>query len=543
MSKVILQISLDSLSRSATLPVLDLTLVATPGRFRLIDCAQYLHHGTLSIHEFTEFPIAQCAYTAISYVWRGNSVDVSAVRLTFSVAGAEDGDPVGVDVLKHVCTAALREKTNYIWLDRLCIMQTSKDDKHWQISQMFQIYRRCALCVVLPGGVQRLVELHERTAWINRGWTLQEALAPPRVEVIYAWEWRSGMYYGAFRGSITELIPGESAMTPLRAVLSLQSFGLTTFFPSMNSPHITFRTEIFGAPNDSSPNTTTEQTTEVVTFMLKYALGDTFENFDEQAPAIWRSALFRTSSRPVDMVFSIMGLFGVTLDTRKFHKDDRLGATIALMQEILRGGGRASWLGLAPYLPVNPRLSTIPIFPRTHIEGLVSLEAKSQGIDEQERRPQRVALLDVRGVSMPSGSMDNSGYLTITRKAIRIYPSTRTQHLREDQHDHRVSSATPPLYLKAINHTEWVFDRDLMQDPDQNSPRTFAILLGWFNQFSQKGVWDGPRHIGALLVREHAPDKFHVESYFELNDGLERWVLGSWEEHTLCIGGPSSDVT
>ncbi len=63
---------------------------------------------------------------------------------------------------------------------------------------------------------------------------------------------------------------------------------------------------------------------------------------DTKLYAIWKSALMQTSSRPVDMVFSIMGLFGVTLDPICFTKDDRLSATIALARAILEKGGRAT---------------------------------------------------------------------------------------------------------------------------------------------------------------------------------------------------------
>ncbi|KAK0477694.1 hypothetical protein IW261DRAFT_1366868, partial [Armillaria novae-zelandiae] len=130
---IIFQISLESLAPSGPLSVLDITPVATPGRFRLIDCAQYIYDRTLSIHEFPDF---KCTYAAISYIWRGNSVDELAVGARFFVAGAEDGDPTGVDVLVH---AVLLEGVKCIWLDRLCIMQTSKEDKHWQTR--FDIYK------------------------------------------------------------------------------------------------------------------------------------------------------------------------------------------------------------------------------------------------------------------------------------------------------------------------------------------------------------------------------------------------------------------
>src|SRR5277367_1567730 len=71
----------------------------------------------------------------------------------------------------HNPMAKLR-KARYLWLDRLCIMQTSKQDKRWQIVHTFNLYRHCTQCLVLPGGIQRLVPLDEETSWVHRAWTL-----------------------------------------------------------------------------------------------------------------------------------------------------------------------------------------------------------------------------------------------------------------------------------------------------------------------------------------------------------------------------------
>lgn len=132
-STIILSVCLNSLkplTQRHPLPILSIASSATPGRFRLIDCDQFLYHHSLTVHEFCEFPVPETAYAAISYIWRGNSVDESLVGARFSIAGAEDGDPVGVEVLRHACTAALLHNVRYIWLDRLCIMQTEKNDKN-----------------------------------------------------------------------------------------------------------------------------------------------------------------------------------------------------------------------------------------------------------------------------------------------------------------------------------------------------------------------------------------------------------------------------
>lgn len=521
------------------------------GRFRLIDCDQYLEHHALVIHEFLQFPVPKHPYAAVSYVWRGNVVDESTVGPRFSVVGAEDGDPVGIHVLKHACVAALRHGVRYLWLDRLCIMQTSKDDKRWQITHMFRIYKESAASIVFPGGIQRLVNLNEPTTWINRGWTLQEALAPPCVEVVYAWPHGSGMYYGVFRGDIRELVPGQSAITPLHELLALNGFQTTMFFPSATGTATPFRTNIFGLPTDASTRPVVpECTTEVVIFMLKNALTHGGENFDERASAIWRSAFFRASSRPVDMVFSIMGLFGISLDPHAFDADDRLGATVALMRAILaREGGRASWLSLAPHLPPHPRLSTFPVFPKTSVEGRVELVlAGGDGFPVQQTRQviskQRAAILDTRCIRMPTGSMDEAGYLRIVRKAVRVHALPLDFPIPgEGHHDHLESSRAvdPPaccLVFRAIDHTGWSF-YDLQESQRQCEVvgKTLAVLVGWRNEFSLEGQWMGPRFLNAMLVREHAPNMFHVESYFELSYKLEGWVE-TWEELDLRIGGP-----
>lgn len=552
MASVILSITLEALSRLGVPPLLDITPVATKRRFRLVDCSQYVKHKTISIVEFPSFPDTTCAYAAISYVWRGNvAQSPDAIAPTFAVAGAEDGDPIGVNALHHACTAALEYGAGYIWLDRLCIMQKDPDDKNQQIAWMFEIYKQCAVCIVLPGGIQRLVGLEEHTTWINRAWTLQEVLAPPHVTVLYRWEHGSGMYYrdGGSRGNIKELIPAESAMMPLSETLTLYGHKQVNFFASAGGTHTLFKAEIFGPPHDSSTVAVTEQTTEVAVFLLRSAFEkysteiSSPAHFEERAPAVWRSAHFRTSSRPVDMVFSIMGLFGVALEVKKFHKDDRLGATIALMQAILRSGKRASWLGMAPYLPPDSHLSMLPIFPHTTVQGQVRFDpVLLQDVDLQGI-PSRLAVLDTRAFKLPTGSMDNDGYLAVSTKAFRIYRyiDSIEKPLTDGNSMHSqttIDAQNEPLFFRAIDGTVWAFSPD-QQDIGADEPRAFAVFVGRYSHFSSEKhtQWVGESHLGALLVNEHTHNRFHVVSSFEFGEHLRRWIEG-WQECTLRIGGP-----
>lgn len=83
--------------------------------------------------------------------------------------------------------------------------------------------------------------------------------------------------------------------------------------------------------------------------------------------ALWQSSFLRTSKRPVDMALSIMGLFGVSLDPRRYRSGGRISATIALAQEYLRmvaDRGRAPrpTAFVVPRASGDDHRSTTPVF-------------------------------------------------------------------------------------------------------------------------------------------------------------------------------------
>ncbi|KAK5994857.1 hypothetical protein PT974_03243 [Cladobotryum mycophilum] len=450
MFPVILGITLEALCHPGEVSILDLTPVATPERFRLIDYSQYVNDRVLAIVELPSFPVPQCPYAAISYVWRGNNTDNVTGAARFAVAGAEDGDPIGIDALHHACFAALQHR----------------DDKHQQIRWMFDIYKQCDICTI----VALQFQAHQLFPFCH---------------------WHA--YYLSSRG--------------------------------------------FRPPVTSSSVTVIEQTTEIGVLMLKAALEkygtetDMISAVEEHSPAIWRSAFFRTSSRPVDMIFSIMGLFGVTINTKRFGKDDRLTATIALMQEIIRSGGRANWLWTALHLPVNPQLSIIPVFPRTTVQGQVQFDF--EGVSSQtlslNETSSRLAILNTRTAPLLAESMDKEGYSRMCRKACRIYPHDKSPQHVGNPHGEQ-------LFVKAVDGSDWT----LFQHPqylNTHQPKAFAVLLGSYNWFSNEGKWLGGYHLGALLVKEHHDGRCHVVSAFEFSRNQERRV-NDWDEHTLWIGGP-----
>ncbi|KAK0442185.1 hypothetical protein EV421DRAFT_1809887 [Armillaria borealis] len=424
--------------------------------------------------------------------------------------------------------ASLRRGCTHLWLDRLCIMQTSKDDKRWQIKEMYRMYQSCSVCVVLAGRLQYMMSLEEETAWIHRGWTLQEALAPPIIEVLFAWKLHSGRAIaatGVGNSERLEEVPNQSAVTSLSLLLKTCTTGVMSFIRDGHSNSLLVEAKIFSAYpmqhtyNDIPFWRPTRKIFSPNVAALCIAMDNDMDE-DTKLYAIWKSALMRTSSRPVDMVFSIMGLFDVTLDPICFTKDDRLSATIALARAILEKGGRATWLGASFKLPPCKQLPTFSVFPRTQVAGKALFKGQevSEMMDSEYHCPGAL-------VPFPQGSMDKNGFFTFTAKAVRVMATTGTE----------VPSTSPsPSILKAKDESLWrVCDTT---DSHNTQGAAFAVLLGWFNVYVPNVT---PAHdadnIRAMLVTEHAPGKFHVHSYVFLSMRCKPWVT-AWEERSFCVG-------
>ncbi|KAH9856727.1 hypothetical protein C2E23DRAFT_882044 [Lenzites betulinus] len=524
--------------------LLDLSNV-TLRRIRLVDCQSIVAHSVLRVVEYAQIPTI--AYAAVSYPWRGVSTNPTDIAdSAFSVRGAELADPVGVDALRSACAAALNMSCAYLWLDRLCIMQTNSIDKKWQISKMYEVYRSCRVCIVLAGGLHRLVRLDEETPWIHRSWTLQEVLAPPSTVVLICWKLGPGRASsGGISNPVTveEAVPGASVYIPLPLVLQVCTTG-TLSFKSTPSAGQRARSTIVKACIFSASQQDAPRADEIPFWQpqrrifspnvvaVAVALDDVLVADDPEirSYAVWQSALMRTSSRPVDMVLSIMGLFGVELDPGVFHKDDRRGATIALARAILAKGGSASWMGAAFRLDRDRCLSTFPQFPRTSVAGVALVKTKG-AVKEVSQLVSPVYPIQDALVPLPRGRMDDEGYVTFTAKGVPLV---------EVSYPHGPDHPQPNDVLQALDDSQWQIQDDSPLSPtDEPTVDTYAILLGWFHKYHPGASPAGGETILVILAQQHSrePSRFHLRSFFTLRGSHKPQVL-RWPEHEFCLGGP-----
>lgn len=178
---------------------------AFPANFRVIDIRK---------RRLVQMP-PSCQFVALSYVW-GSEPDPTKLFTTRSNIKSlqEDGSlavgdmPATINDAMEVCRQ-LREP--YLWVDRFCIVQDSRDDKAEQIAAMASIYSLAKLVIIVTDGnsdsgipgvsrersqgqvqehiagfdfsldeIPTLKEVEGGCVWSTRGWTYQEAVLARR---------------------------------------------------------------------------------------------------------------------------------------------------------------------------------------------------------------------------------------------------------------------------------------------------------------------------------------------------------------------------
>ncbi|KAK7032474.1 hypothetical protein VNI00_013034 [Paramarasmius palmivorus] len=412
------------------------------------------------------------------------------------------------------------------------------------------------VCVVLPGGIGRLVRLDEKTDWIHRGWTLQEALVPDKAIVLFLF---SRDFFDTGEDVDNRLKECENcdkqdfAPSP-REYYShsylrvMKRFGRAAWLPldtllASATENIGWRMTNMPPPDDMSDNPSilggyTE--CEVLQMARTASISSYTGRQEWREQAIWRASFIRTSSRPVDMVFSIMQLFDINLDITKFEKDDRLGATIALASEILRRGRTASWLAALFTLDSNPQICTFPPFPMTSVAGK-ALVKKADGdevemVKELEKIPAYRWLDDT-----PGGSMDKDGYFTFTSAAARVVQISNTEAPGVDEYS-GPKEINGFMHISAEDGSIWRIHPEASDTQKLNEePRAFMVLLG-VQRANISVADDQPEPEGSpivLIIEEHAPEKFHKISSFLFWGSFDSYNIQA-KDRQFHLGGPEA---
>ncbi|ETS77364.1 hypothetical protein PFICI_11238 [Pestalotiopsis fici W106-1] len=123
-------------------------------------------------------------YAILSHNWGDSEVSY----LDFLDAATRETRE-GFTKITYTCEQARRHGLRYAWVDTCCIDKSSSAELSEAINSMFKWYRGAAVCYAylrdVPGDddpPSSADSSFRKSAWFQRGWTLQELIAPARVE-------------------------------------------------------------------------------------------------------------------------------------------------------------------------------------------------------------------------------------------------------------------------------------------------------------------------------------------------------------------------
>ena len=140
-------------------------------------------------------------YAILSHTWGSDEVSLQDL-----VDKSPVEDKEGYAKIRFTCAQAVEDGLDYAWIDTCCIDRTSSAELSEAINSMFRWYQRAEKCyafladvtakMTAVGGTSSHLEIQEmleasnfmNSRWFERGWTLQELIAPREV-IFFSRDW------------------------------------------------------------------------------------------------------------------------------------------------------------------------------------------------------------------------------------------------------------------------------------------------------------------------------------------------------------------
>ena len=159
-----------------------------------------LNTSDLRLEEFNERD--RPPYAILSHRWTDHEKSFCHVQ-TGNLRGK-----LGYVKIQKFCDLARKEGLSHAWVDTCCIDRSNSVELSEAINSMFRWYQEAKVCFVYLHDAYAAEDFTD-SDWFNRGWTLQELLAPISVR-FYAHGW---LAIGD-RGSLAEPLSERTGINP-----------------------------------------------------------------------------------------------------------------------------------------------------------------------------------------------------------------------------------------------------------------------------------------------------------------------------------------
>lgn len=161
---------------------------------------------TLALKEFLGIRLPP--YAILSHTWEGEE-EVSFQDWADHSINSSTWKKKGCKKIIDTCQLAKNHGYDYLWVDTNCIDKSSSSELMEAINSMFKWYQFAQVCYVYLSDVpfskgRQLSGLLRQSRWFQRGWTLQELLAPQDVQ-FYSNDWSLLGTKGSLRSEISSI--------------------------------------------------------------------------------------------------------------------------------------------------------------------------------------------------------------------------------------------------------------------------------------------------------------------------------------------------
>ncbi|KAI1759228.1 HET-domain-containing protein [Hypoxylon sp. FL1150] len=171
---------------------------------------------SLELEEFFDEDIPP--YAILSHTWlKRGEVMFQDMR-----DPAREGKP-GFAKIKSCCAQAWEDGHRWVWIDTCCIDKTSSAELSEAINSMYRWYAEAEVCYAYLSDVDAAEEpwpyhsTFRKSRWFKRGWTLQELLAPKKLQFFgSSWDRLRADKYPVRRIDENELLKLVSGITGIR---------------------------------------------------------------------------------------------------------------------------------------------------------------------------------------------------------------------------------------------------------------------------------------------------------------------------------------
>jgi Tetratricopeptide repeat/NB-ARC domain/Heterokaryon incompatibility protein (HET) len=244
-------------------------------------------------------------------------------------------------------------------LDLLCVNQVDTDDKQLQVQNMPNIYKNAETVLVMFGGCAAAQGLEHSSPWIERAWTLQESTVNKNTCALIDMqglphiETHVTCNIASVSATISRL-DGDIGVVNVHQLLKVdigRPLGRILFSGVANdlSPYCDLYIRCFGED---------PQAIQIMQIIFDGIHSDGENNLALMRSAAWMSIWTRTSTRPQDMVFSLMHLLGVELTVNYSRSLESLFLELVKKSSLL-----PVWLSIVPHVGVIPGSGLIPVLP------------------------------------------------------------------------------------------------------------------------------------------------------------------------------------